>query len=80
MLRVPREGPDGEEEPGVFSLALVLPPALGSESNIQDRIGRWVAVVGMLAVDADYSDDTPRFHHTIIARAIETLPEPAARS
>ena len=78
VLKVPRGGLEDEEEAGVFSVAVVLPPALASEAMRERYLGRWVAIVGMLAVDVDYSDDTPRFHHAVVARSIEALPDASA--
>lgn len=71
MLRVPRRGIEGEEDAGVLSVTLALPPGLASTATHEREIGHWVAVVGMLEVDADYSDDDPRFQHTVVARSIE---------
>ncbi len=76
-LRVPREGPEGEEDAGVFGVSLVMPQDVASDAA-RHGIGAWVAVVGMLTVDVDYSDVAPRFHYAVVVRSIEAAPEPEA--
>jgi hypothetical protein len=79
VLRVPREGLDGEEDAGVFGVVLLLPHWLAAEAR-QQATGSWMAVVGALIADVDYSDATPRFHHALVVRSLEPAPEPAATS
>jgi hypothetical protein len=77
VLRVPREGLDGEEDAGAFGVALLLPQWVAADAR-QQAMGSWVAVVGTLTVDVDYTDGTPRFHHAVVVRSLEPAPEPVA--
>jgi hypothetical protein len=74
LLRVPRQGPRGEEDAGVFTVQLALPPRLATSEGRD--IGAQVSVVGMLATETDYSTGIPHVHHAVIPHSIERLPAP----
>jgi hypothetical protein len=77
---VPRRGPLGEGEAGVFRFILVLPPAVAGKAARARAEGAVVSVVGILAVDTDYSPPTPQMHYVVIAESVErvAVPTPAA--
>lgn len=80
LLQVPRRRPGGPEDAGVFDIVLVIPPGLASTATRERDVGRVVAVVGMLAVDTDYSTRPPQSHHVVIADSIEPLSVVGQRS
>jgi hypothetical protein len=74
LLRVPRRGPRGEADAGVFTVQLAIPPGLASSQAREYDIGALVTIIGMLATETDYSEATPRIRHAVIAQSIERLP------
>ena len=74
-LRVPRRGPRGEKDAGVFNVHLMLPPSLASREARSQDIGACVSIVGMLVSDTDYSGRVPRIRHAVIPQSIERLPD-----
>jgi hypothetical protein len=77
-LNVPRRGPHGESEPGVFRFVTVLPPKLAPAAG-RGRRGALVSVIGMLAVDVDYSGGSPQAHYVIVAESVQSVPAPRER-
>ena len=73
LLEVSRQGPGVEGEPGVVSVALLVPPRLAEMRLRRLRTGSTVAVIGMLDVDVDLSGATPFAHHVVIAQHIEAV-------
>jgi hypothetical protein len=73
VLRVPREGVHGEEDAGVFSVRLALPPGFRGIDLHDREAGPFVAVVGVLAVETDYSGGVPLVRHAVIPRLIERV-------
>jgi hypothetical protein len=73
LVQVPRRGPRGEEEPGVFRFVIVLPPGIAGHAAQAREDGSVVSVVGLLAVDTDYSAPTPQRHYVVIAETLERL-------
>jgi hypothetical protein len=71
LLEVRRQADMGQDEPGVLPVALVLPPPLAAE-RFAFRPGDNVTVFGRLDVEVDYSFDSPRAYHSVIAHQIET--------
>jgi hypothetical protein len=57
----------------VFSFVTVLPPRLAAEAS-RERRGAPVSVVGMLAVDVDYSGASPQVHYVVVAESVQPVP------
>jgi hypothetical protein len=76
VLRVPRQGLDGEEDAGVFGVPLLLPRDVAFDVA-RHGTGAWVSVVGTLTVDVEYSAGTPTARSAIVVRSVEAAPEPA---
>ena len=71
LLRVPRRAPQGGADPGVFSFITVVPPSLADQAA---RLrGAVVTVVGMLAVDVDYSGERPHAHYVVVAESLQRV-------
>ena len=73
LLKVPRRGLWGGEEPGAFDVNIVLPPELASKATRGAAEHGIVAVVGMLSVDIDYSAGRPHIQYAVVAESIERL-------
>lgn len=73
LLRVPRSGPRGEQDAGVFDVELALPPGLAWSEVRAHGVGACVAIVGMLVSDTDYSAGSPRIRHAVVPRSIERI-------
>jgi hypothetical protein len=78
VLKVPRRGPYGGEDPGVLTVVLLLPPKLASNARHHLAIPQWVTVAGLLDTDTDHSQGAPQAHHTVVAESIEPCPPPSA--
>ena len=73
VLDVSRQASEGHAEPGVVPVALLIPPRLAARKLASLRPGEAVAVLGMLEVEVDYSSETPRAYHAVIAEQIEAV-------
>jgi hypothetical protein len=78
VLEAPRQTLEGDGEPGVIQVMLLLPPKLATSAAATLSPGRAVTVVGMLDVDVDHSFASPLAHHSVIAQQIETVADPFA--
>ena len=73
LVQVRRRAPRGDAEPGIFRFILVLPPAVVPEAARAREDGSAVSVIGILAVDTDYSTPTPQMHYVVIADSLERI-------
>ena len=73
LVHVRRRGPRGQVEAGVFRFVLVLPPGAAREAARARETGAAVSVIGILAVDTDYSKSTPQMHYVVIAEVLERI-------
>ena len=79
LLEVSREAIEGEAQPGVVPVTLLLPPSLVATQLDDFRPGRVMTIVGMLDVDVDHSPPgRPRAYHSVIAQRIEAVADPLA--
>ena len=73
LVQVRRRGPRGESQAGIFRFILVLPPAVAPVAARAREEGTAVSVIGILAVDTDYSASTPQVHYVVIAESVERV-------